>query len=64
MTPVRRTLYRVARHAPIMTLLGCGVLWVSLELQPYGVLPLGTMIAMAIFVTPLLLRIKELHDGR
>jgi hypothetical protein len=63
MTPVQRTLYRVARHGPFMTLLGFGVLWLSIELQPYGVLPLGTIVAMAIFLAPIAIRLKELRDG-
>ena len=64
MSPVRKALYRVARHGPFMTLLACGVLWGSLKLQPDGVLPLGALVAMAIFLAPILIRWKEVVDGR
>ena len=64
MKPATRALLRVARHGPSMTLVGIGVLWVTFKLAPYGVLPLGTLVAMAIFLAPLVLGIKDLHDGR
>jgi hypothetical protein len=64
MRPVRRALFRVVRHGPSMTLLGLGVLWATFKLAPYGVLPLGILVAMAIFLAPLVLGIKDLRDGR
>jgi hypothetical protein len=63
MSPVQRMLYRVARHAPVMTLLALGVLWVSFKLQPYGFLPLGTLVAMALLLAPIVIRLRELRDG-